>query len=128
MNTLIYGLLTGILFGFLLQRGQVLRYDKQLGALRFLDMTIVKFMLSSVLVGMAGVYFLKDLAWQPFQSNRPFSGATFLAASYSALAGHCSATVPGLLSEQWGKADGTACGEFSACSPARRFTRRPIPA
>jgi len=55
---------------FLLQRGRVLRYDKQLGALRFLDMTIVKFMLSSVLVGMVGVYFLKDLGWQRYQSNR----------------------------------------------------------
>ena len=60
MKMLIYGLITGILFGFLLQRGRVLRYDKQVGALRFLDMTIVKFMLSSVLVGMIGVYLLKD--------------------------------------------------------------------
>jgi hypothetical protein len=57
MTILVYGLITGILFGFLLQRGQVLRYDKQLGALRLLDMTIVKFMLSSVLVAMVGVYF-----------------------------------------------------------------------
>jgi uncharacterized protein len=49
MNILIYGFIAGILFGFLLQRGQVLRYEKQLGALRLLDMTIVKFMLSSIL-------------------------------------------------------------------------------
>lgn len=61
MTTLIYGLVTGILFGFLLQKGRVLRYDKQLGALRLIDMTIVKFMLSAVLVGMAGVYLLNDL-------------------------------------------------------------------
>ncbi len=61
MSTLLYGLITGILFGFLLQKGRVLRYDKQLGALRLLDMTIVKFMLSSILVGMVGIYFLKDL-------------------------------------------------------------------
>jgi uncharacterized protein len=54
-------LITGILFGFLLQKGRVLRYDKQLGALRLLDMTIIKFMLSSILVGMVGIYFLKDL-------------------------------------------------------------------
>ena len=61
MNTLIYGLVTGIFFGFFLQRGGVLRYDKQLGALRFMDMTIVKFMFSTVLVAMVGVYVLKDL-------------------------------------------------------------------
>ena len=51
MKILLYGLITGIFFGFFLQRGQVLRYEKQLGALRLMDMTIVKFMLS----GFAGV-------------------------------------------------------------------------
>jgi uncharacterized membrane protein YedE/YeeE len=61
MKLLIYGLVTGILFGFLLQKGRVLRYDKQLGALRLKDMTIIKFMLCTVLVGMVGIYFLKDL-------------------------------------------------------------------
>ncbi len=61
MKMLIYGLVTGLLFGFFLQKGRVLRYDKQLGALRLLDMTIVKFMFSSVLVGMVGIYLLRDL-------------------------------------------------------------------
>ncbi|MEW6289068.1 MAG: YeeE/YedE thiosulfate transporter family protein [Thermodesulfobacteriota bacterium] len=58
---LFYGLFTGIIFGFLLQRGRVLRYDKQLGALRLQDMTIIKFMLSAVLVGMVGIYLFHDL-------------------------------------------------------------------
>jgi len=61
MNELIYGSITGIIFGFLLQKGRVIRYDKQLGALRLLDMTIVKFMFTSILVAMVGVYILKDL-------------------------------------------------------------------
>jgi len=61
MNPLLLGLVTGILFGFFMQKTRVIRYDKQLGALRLKDMTIVKFMLSSVLIGMAGVYLLKDL-------------------------------------------------------------------
>jgi uncharacterized membrane protein YedE/YeeE len=58
---LLYGLVTGIVFGFLLQKAKVIRYDKQLGALRLMDMTIVKFMLSTVLVAMVGTYLLKDL-------------------------------------------------------------------
>ena len=58
---LLYGLITGISFGFLLQRGQVLRYDKQIGALRLRDFTIFKFMLSHILVAMIGIYFLKDM-------------------------------------------------------------------
>jgi hypothetical protein len=61
MKVLIYGLVTGILFGFFLQKARVLRYDKQLGALRFKDMTIVKFMVSSILVGMVGVCVMSDL-------------------------------------------------------------------
>ena len=32
------GLLTGIAFGFLLQKGRVLRFDKQVGAMRLTDM------------------------------------------------------------------------------------------
>jgi hypothetical protein len=59
--SLFYGVITGIIFGFLLQKAQVLRYDKQVGALRLLDMTILKFMLSAIVVAAIGIYFLKDL-------------------------------------------------------------------
>ena len=58
---MVYGLVTGLLFGFLLQRGRVIRYDKQLGALRVQDFTILKFMLSSIVVSMIGVYILLDM-------------------------------------------------------------------
>jgi hypothetical protein len=61
MSILFYGLITGILFGYFLQRGQVLRYDKQIGALRFVDMTIVKFMLTAIFVANVGIYLLFDL-------------------------------------------------------------------
>lgn len=61
MTELVYGLITGVLFGFFLQKGRVLRYDKQLAALLLKDMTIVKFMLSHIVVAMIGVYFLYDL-------------------------------------------------------------------
>jgi hypothetical protein len=61
MNDLLYGIITGIIFGFLLQKARVIRYDKQLAALRLMDMTIVKYMFTTVLVAMVGVYLLKDL-------------------------------------------------------------------
>jgi hypothetical protein len=54
------GLATGVLFGFLLQKGRVLRFDKQVGAMLLKDMTIFKFMLSSILVGMVGINLLRD--------------------------------------------------------------------
>lgn len=54
----ILGLVTGIVFGFLLQKGRVLRFEKQVGALLLKDMTIFKFMLSGILVGMVGIALL----------------------------------------------------------------------
>lgn len=61
MSSLISGLIIGITFGFLLQKGRVIRYDRQIGALLLMDITIIKFMLSAVLVGMVGIYLLKDI-------------------------------------------------------------------
>lgn len=58
MDLTINGLITGIVFGFLLQKGRVLRYDFQIGALRLLDMKILKFFFSAILVGMVGVQIL----------------------------------------------------------------------
>lgn len=52
------GLTTGILFGFFLQKGRVLRFEKQVGAMLLSDMTIFKFMLSAILVGMVGIHLL----------------------------------------------------------------------
>ncbi len=46
------GLLTGILFGFLLQKGGVTRYDVIIGQLLLTDFTVVKIMLSAVVTGM----------------------------------------------------------------------------
>ena len=61
MNILVNGLIAGIFFGFLLQKGRVVRYDKQIGALRLMDMTIVKFFFSAILTGMVGVAVLHHL-------------------------------------------------------------------
>jgi uncharacterized membrane protein YedE/YeeE len=103
MKYLIYGLVTGILFGFFLQKGRVLRYDKQLGALRLLDMTIVKFMLSTVLVGMVGVYFLKDLGLvklsvKPTNLGANILGGLLFGAGWGLL-GYCPGTSAGALGE-----------------------------
>jgi uncharacterized protein len=103
MEMLIYGLTTGILFGFLLQKGRVIRYDKQLGALRLLDMTIVKFMFSSVLVGMVGVYLLHDLglvklAIKPLVLGGNIIGGLLFGLGWG-LIGYCPGTSMGALGE-----------------------------
>jgi hypothetical protein len=60
MKELILGLVTGMLFGALLQQGRVLRFEKQVGAMLLKDMTILKFMLSAIVVGMIGINLLVD--------------------------------------------------------------------
>jgi hypothetical protein len=57
----ILGLITGVLFGFILQKGRVLRFEKQVGAMLLQDMTIFKFMLSAILVGMVGIQLLASV-------------------------------------------------------------------
>ena len=55
----ILALLIGIPFGFLLQRGGATEYKVILEQLLLKDFTVVKIMLSAVITGMAGVYFLR---------------------------------------------------------------------
>jgi hypothetical protein len=103
MNKLLYGLATGMLFGFLLQRARVLRYDKQLGALRLQDMTIVKFMLSFVLVGMVGIYLLRDLGLVQLSLKPTLLGANIIGGLVFGmgwgLLGYCPGTSLGALGE-----------------------------
>jgi uncharacterized membrane protein YedE/YeeE len=58
------GLLTGIIFGFLLQKGRVAKYEVIVGQFLFTDWTVVKTMGTAVIVGAVGVYVLvaADLA------------------------------------------------------------------
>lgn len=97
------GLVTGILFGFLLQKGRVLRFEKQVGALLFKDMTIVKFMLSAVFVGMVGILILSDmgiitLSHKPMNVGGVVLGGALFGMGWAVM-GFCPGTSIGALGE-----------------------------
>ncbi len=56
---LLWGLLFGIIFGFLLQKGGVAKYHVLIGVLLLRDFTVIKVMLSAILVGMIGIFVLQ---------------------------------------------------------------------
>lgn len=55
------GLITGILFGFILQKAQVTKYQKIVAFFRWSDLTVLKVMAGGIVVGMVGVYALHDI-------------------------------------------------------------------
>jgi len=103
METLILGLITGIFFGFILQKGQALKYDKQLGMLRFRDFTILKVMVSAILVGMVGIYFFVDLGIGKLGLKPTILGANIIGGLIFGLGwgmlGYCPGTAVGATGE-----------------------------
>ena len=121
--SLVYGLITGILFGVLLQRAEVLRYDRQVGALRLKDMTIFKFMLSAIVVAAFGVYLLQAFGLATLSLKSTSLGAQVVGGSVFGigwgLLGYCPGTAGGALGEgrldaAWGLAGMVAGGALYA--------------
>ena len=103
MNEQILGLITGVLFGVLLQQGRILRFEKQVGALLFRDMTIFKFMLSAVIVGMIGIHALAALGLVEYSVKGTHVAANLLGGVFFgggwALMGYCPGTSLGAIGE-----------------------------
>lgn len=58
---LVLGLLFGVVFGFLLQKGGVAKYEVLMGQFFLTDFTVIKVMLTAITVGMAGIFSLRAL-------------------------------------------------------------------
>lgn len=100
-SELAWGLLFGIVFGFLLQKGGVTRYDVIIGQLLLEDFTVVKIMLSAVLTGMIGVHVMKRLGWvrlnpKPGSWSQNVIGGLIFGAGF-ALLGYCPGTIAGAI-------------------------------
>lgn len=99
----IIGLVTGIIFGFLLQKGEVLRFEKQVGFMLLKDMAIIKFMLTAVIVGMVGIYACHSLGLISLSVKATNVAAIIIGGLLFgvgwAIAGFCPGTSIGALAE-----------------------------
>jgi len=97
------GLLMGIVFGFLLQRGGATEYDVIIGQLLLTDFTVVKIMLSAVVTGMIGVYAMRSLGWvqlhpKPGSVGMSVVGGLIFGVGFAVL-GYCPGTAAGAVGQ-----------------------------
>jgi hypothetical protein len=95
----ILGLVTGIVFGFLLQKGGVTDYGVIEGQLLLTDFTVLKLMLSAVIVGMIAFHVLKHFGFANLHAadgtlGSNVVGGLIFGAGF-ALLGYCPGTVAG---------------------------------
>lgn len=100
-SQLILGLAFGIVFGFLLQKGGVTKYDVILGQLLLVDFTVLKIMLSAVVTGMIGIYLMKSLGWVVLYPKSGSLGKTVIGGLIFgigfAVLGYCPGTIAGAI-------------------------------
>ena len=100
-SPLAWGLVFGVVFGFLLQKGGATKYDVIVGQLLLTDFTVLKIMLSAVLVGMPGVYLMKQLGWVQLQPKSGSVGMNIIGGLIFgvgfALLGYCPGTIAGAI-------------------------------
>lgn len=106
------GLVFGILFGFLLMRGGATEYAVIWGQLLLYDFTVLKIMLSAVLVGMIGFQLLRSLGLADAHVAEPALGAQLAGGLIFGvgfgLLGLCPGTVAGAVGR--GSLDALVCG------------------
>jgi hypothetical protein len=97
------GLLMGICFGFLLQKGGVTHYGIIMGQLLLSDWTVVKVMLSAVVTGMIGIYLLRIPSLVRLHKKSGSFGSTVIGGLIFgigfALLGYCPGTVAGAVGQ-----------------------------
>lgn len=100
---LLLGFLMGIFFGFFLQKGQVTRYDVLMGQLLLTDFTVIKVILSAILVGMLGIYPLKRRGYIELHRKSGSIGSTVIGSLIFgigfALLGYCPGTAVGAVGQ-----------------------------
>lgn len=100
---LLLGLLFGLAFGFLLQKGGVAKFHILIGVLLLEDFTVIKVMLSAILVGMIGIYAMRrlglvELHLKPTRYGANSIGGLIFGAGF-ALSAYCPGTAAAALGQ-----------------------------
>jgi uncharacterized protein len=98
---LVWGLVFGIAFGFLLHKGGVTKYDVIIAQLLLEDFTVVKIMMSAVLVGAVGLHIMRAASWidlDPKKGSwgRNAVGGLIFGLGFAVL-GYCPGTIAGAI-------------------------------
>lgn len=107
---LVLGLITGIAFGFLLQKGRVAKHAVIVGQLLLRDFTVIKIMLTAIAVGAIGYWALVGLGSttidvKPAQLGGVLIGALLFGVGMAVL-GYCPGTTVAAVGE--GRRDAAA--------------------
>jgi uncharacterized membrane protein YedE/YeeE len=95
-HQLMLGLFFGAIFGFLLQKGGVAKYEVLMGALFLTDFTVMKIMLTAIATGMIGIFSmhalgLVELHVKPTRYAANIIGGLIFGAGFGLL-GYCPGT------------------------------------
>ncbi len=95
-SRLLLGLITGIVFGFLLHKGGVSKYAVITGQFLLRDFTMMKMMMTAIIVGGAGAYAMHGLGWVEFTIKPMLMGGVIVGALVFGVAmtvlGYCPGT------------------------------------
>lgn len=98
---LLQGLVIGILFGFFLQKGGVTKYDVIMGQLRLTDFTVIKIILTAIVVSMLGVSYFYPKGMIPVKTKEgsiknAIIGGLIFGIGFGLL-GYCPGTIAGAI-------------------------------
>ena len=97
------GLLFGIIFGIFLQKSGVTTYKVIIGQLLLTDFTVLKVMMSAVVVGTVGVHFMHGRSMVNLHVRGGSFGSTVIGGlifgAGFALLGYCPGTAPGAMGQ-----------------------------
>ena len=102
-SKLLAGAIFGLMFGFLLQKGGVGKFNILIGQLLLQDFTVIKIMLTAIIVGMVGVFTLHHFAKvnlhiKPTKIGPNVIGGLMFGAGF-ALIGYCPGTAAAALGQ-----------------------------